>query len=723
MIQLIINPETHPRAIFFSQACVTIGSDSQASDLNIPEEELKPTHIKIYEEKGQFFIMNMANDPFASLNRRPFGKKKLASKDILQIGKTKIQIDLTPTISEDSDDQEAFALPVLETTEETSPHNAVRNPDQEDDEDSYDNELENNDDASDAKNPSRFGLSRKLVYFLICFMVLLLVGSGIAYRTMKNQGDRDRLIAAEGIADVAMAIAYAQVNHIKPQKQNWIDPEFLKNNLTSILSSEYPSLSYIDNQGQFCNCPYLLRIYTNSDLSQFLVMAQPNPSLLQWLVSSATIVVDSQHMELRSLYDLKSLNRLLVNANTIDRANASEIFHTVEEGELISLSSLGTAKGFTPPKALALVRPGSENRIYNAPRYYHFGEPLLTKAVELFKVMNNNNHHELVRLQQQISELSRFANLVLYSSQGIQKAIQAQKALNALSPKHAFLLAYLNFKSNGIIVNSHLLFDFEHLTTEASSTNASTAHDTQKTAMIEEVITHSHNSHSEHSPYQTLALQLNLLVSERKKELQSISNQIITTLREHEEGKLNNFNHQLQLQITQYELVDARSYQKIIEQLKELYEEHAEIPFEELTHQIKIAGLEHIAEESLRELAEASVEAIQINPIDVLQHIDNIANIQSFIQLEHTVSEIAGLLTLSHLPSADMIIHYQNEMRSKALKQLRILLLSPQSSMKAADLNEENRIALANTLKLIWVNDPDEYHYYLNEFDLLKDTL
>lgn len=176
----------------------------------------------------------------------------------------------------------------------------------------------------------------KLIGTLI-FTVLLIIAIilGTIYLTLSGRSTQEELQAAEDVADVTMALAYAQIHHINPHKQNWSDPDFLRNNLTAVLTPNYPSPASIDAHGQFSNCPYILRIYTSNDLSQFLVIAQPAPNILNWLIPKSSIIVDSKSMELRKINDLKALNRLLVNTNTLDGTNAVEVSNLAKQGELI----------------------------------------------------------------------------------------------------------------------------------------------------------------------------------------------------------------------------------------------------------------------------------------------------------------------------------------------------------------------------------------------------
>lgn len=307
---------------------------------------------------------------------------------------------------------------------------------------------------------NRVILSWKSVTTLFGGILLFICAAfAIFYISLIERSEKEEIKVAAAVADVVMALNFAQINRALPQNQNWSDPDFLKHNLTAVLATGYTPLANVDTHGQFMGTSYILRIYTSSDLSHFLVIAQPNANLLQWLSAKNVILVDSQHMELRKINDLRALNRLLVDP-TLDSSNSQEISTLVSQGELIPLEMLSELQkdtGFSSPKALAFLRPGAENYIYNALRYYHFGEFLAKKAVDFYE--NQENEHDVGLLMQEIDILMKLKNIVLYTTGGLQSAVAAQKALATFVPQHKFLFGYLQLTQRGQALGSHLLID------------------------------------------------------------------------------------------------------------------------------------------------------------------------------------------------------------------------------------------------------------------------
>lgn len=696
MIKLTVRSTSESKITQFDQPIVIIGSNE--ADLPLPEKDLQKQHITIIEEEHRFIVINSANDPFATLNTLPFGKRVLTNQDVIQIGETKVVFEgehlppvdiealfqelkeitaltngiqaareadaeitsdnlrpskMLPTqafqeevvIPQDLEFAQENALNSLnETSQENvsnapseiplegatnaamalssdpvSPEMAIEDPFKETDslgditkdlnEDPENRTNEKEVHESEALNLAPQSNWRLYLALFIAFSTLMSLVSTVLYFKVVHESDGERIKAAEAVADVGMALAYAQVHHIKPQKQNWSDPDFLKNNLASVLSSEYPAFSHIDKQGQLANCAYILRIYTSSDLSHFIVIAQPEPTLLQWLIPKASIIMDSDAMEMRHINDLKALNRLLVNPNAFDGANAVEISTLVEQGELIPLASLAKTQenqGFIPPKLLALSHPGAENLVYNAPRYYHFGESVINRAVHSFDTDNDEHEHEAARLREEIEALSKYLDIVLYSSQGIQKAIQAQKALAAFAPQSKFITGYLNFNTEGVMTGSHLVYNDNQMTVYGPPSRIGLSDTEVAFLSNEEDFAANDRSTSSEFRYQdkheahtvqtdlnhSLLLRLTSLANDRRQSLTTVSERINALLNSNDNRSLDGFSALLSNLVSQYEKIDVRYQNKIMKELIALYEEYPELSLLQFIAYLKMAGLE-----------------------------------------------------------------------------------------------------------------------------------
>ena len=286
-------------------------------------------------------------------------------------------------------------------------------------------------------------------------LLVVLVAIGV-FTAINEQSDQQEYLAAQNLSDIAMALTYAQIHQLKPQSHNWTDPDFILTNLERVLDGHFSSSAVIDAQGYLKDNPYLVRIYTNHDASQFLLMAQPAFSLWHWFSRQHSILLDSTTMQLRRTSDLRALNRLMANPNALTGANALDVSRLVAETDLISLKTLAREthqREFTPPRELKIIRPGAENLIHNAPRYYRFGGMLLESLAK----MNPGSSSELKGIIEQLQRFRRLSSLVLYSDRE-QIANRSLENLKEYFPHESVMVGYLTFqRDSGAYIASQLL--------------------------------------------------------------------------------------------------------------------------------------------------------------------------------------------------------------------------------------------------------------------------
>lgn len=576
----------------------------------------------------------------------------------------------------------------------------------------------------------------------VMLLVLIFLG-GLVYLNVSARNKLEEYKGAGGVADIAMALTYAQMHHIKPPNQNWSDPEFLKSNLLAVLAEEYAPAFSFDNHGQFANNNYFIRIYTSNDLSQFIVLAQPTPSLKQWLIPKATIIVDSNQMELRKINDLKALNRLFLNPTSLEGSNASEASALIKNGELISLPLLALQSqknGFHPPKALGMIREGAENRIYNAPRYYQFGEVFMNNAITLAE--NPSDSHEVELLQMEMKALAKHTNIVLYSPWGMQWAIDAQKALNIFVPTNPFLVAYLKFDTRGLVTSGHLLMDqgpgelamapkvIAHLPLPEKSKEGKGGEN------------HVENNHPLYlqltsiktlleKPLPSLEKEItSLLENSNRKEIVDLLKKMQTVLQKGikrysdqpemlaKQQHTYQFIAQLETLLRSFDQEIERRNHEAVQQLKNLYEEYSAMPLARFIDYLKAAGLEHFVEETLHLYEAKQTNDVELPTAEIEEATRKIQAATTLAELKDQVNEIANLLKLAKVPDPKKLIAYQSETRQRVVEKLNDFLLSATKSLPSAEFKEQNKAVLAHILKTAWVVDPDEFEFYIHEFEL-----
>lgn len=560
-----------------------------------------------------------------------------------------------------------------------------------------------------------WGFMLSLGAIILAFITLLI---GTVYLKISSESDKDEIKAIETVADAAMALAHAQITHLKPQKSNWSHPDFLKASLTSILPPQARPLIDVDAQGKFHNCPYLLRIYTSSDLKNFLVIAQPAPSTWQWLLPRAAIVIDSTAMEIRKTTDLKNLNRLLVNINTLDELNPMEISQAVKEGKLIPLASLKTSKRareFAPPKALTLSHAGAENLIYNAPRYHLLGESLLVKAVHLIE--HTATTEEVSQFQQEVENIKKLPDLILYSTKGIEGALAAEKALNTFAPKSRFLIGYLKINAQGNVIANNLLINEEisPKSSEEIENPSAPEQETPSSQPLETPAPADKNDITQDLQSHPLYLQLVQLGNARKNVLKPVQDKMMELLKREHAEFVPDFPMHLQAVLNEYQTISQEHQPTLAEEFFNLYHQYQSIPLKELMTYVQKAGLEPLLDEILKVMTTEThlTEELFTTFLEKIKHSSN------FTELYQHINEIAPQLSLEKFPFPQKLIAYQQTFRSEAIATIEKFLLSGEHKLNPAKLQAPAKETFTKILDLVWITASTEREFYLNEFALL----
>lgn len=552
-----------------------------------------------------------------------------------------------------------------------------------------------------------------LLFIFSLFAVSGAVGS-IIYFTLSDKTEAQETKAAEGVADVAMALAYAQLNHLKPHNQNWSDVDFLKSNLQAILPDTTSYATHIDAQRQFKCCPYSLRIYTNSDLSHFVLIAQPAPSLLNWLIPQSLIIVDSHLMELRILKDVRSLNRLLANPDPLEGASSKEITSLIKQGGLIRLATLATDSGqtdFAPPKNLAWIKPGAENLIYNAPRYFRLGLSILQKAIALST--SKGSSQEVADLKQDVENFSSLNYFTLYSEQGKKSAMLARQGLMLFAPSNKLLFGYLLFNAQGKIHQVYLLKDEEELKDSslvsvpkendlvAFQTNIETAKEETSKKNLE--ISAVDTNHPIYIQLQSLAFMRENELKPLAIALNNMINQELLMPRAQFQIEFQNLSHT-------YLMANTKHKQAIKDTLDTLYQQYEDIPVDQFVSFIKALNLEQLIQQEDHSLSLID-ENCQQNMELLFTYIENSKSLPELDNLIHIAST---WLNFDYIKDPNELVKYQNLLRNQLLEQLERYLLSQKKHFL---IKADDREVLQHILNQERLIKPEEKEFFLEEFD------
>lgn len=753
---------SHPVERTYHSSRVVLGAGSMdLRELPLDVSSLQAEHLVLFEQEGEFWAFNRANDPFVTVNERPFGRKVLRNGDRLEIAGITVLFDAEVTappqkklteledilarkmhekageyaslaggarkfVAKQGGDAEVIALleqvEALEPREEyridaqapsieeeapevvESPANAPEQPAQP----FFKIEAAGPIDASvdlAAVSPfiapsedSRQGISWKLLLVGSAAFLLILVLSVLGiYAVFAEQSDKQDYMAAQDVADVAMALTYAQVHQVKPQNQNWADPDFIRANLQRILDGRFSTATDFDPQGYLKNSSYLLRIYTSHDFAQFLLVAQPAPSLWHWFTRRQSVLLDSTTMQLRRTSDIRGINRLMSNPNALGGASALEVSKLVYSGEPMSLKTLSWETGltdFAPPRELKKLRPGAENLVHNAPRYYRFTEPLVMDLASDVPRATEEERATLGLMQ----SFSRLSNLVLYSSTGVETAKKAYLALQKDYPTENFLVGYLNFDpTNHELISGHLV-------DETTVVPISEGGQRQQANVVEHPV--------------RLAIQA--LAAQRKEVLQPLNEQMIKLLESHHERPTDQFYAQMTQLLSRYQTIDEPHRRETRLRLADLYRKYVVMeqqvqPLEFAEH-TRATGLdEYLSDFAALEPAPADVQALSQSDFEPI--LKKIQDSRTLAALDTAVASGRQWVLWQGSLDAEKTTSYLNKLRSQTISRLEQFLFSPSSPLDELAFRRRNRALLVHVFNQADISDSSQRDFYLKEFD------
>lgn len=554
---------------------------------------------------------------------------------------------------------------------------------------------------------------RSWLFLLVIAIFAGLSGGVLEYENISKKTHEEEMQAAQGISDLAMALIHAQIFHQKPQNQNWSDPDFLKTNLATVLPNQQSAAKMHDIQEYFSKNFYSLRIYTSADLSRFLLIAQPAPSLSQWLIPKAAILVDSQSMEIRKIKDLRNLNRLLAVADSLEKDHANEILSFIKHEELIPLAYLAKALNspdFLPPQPLLEEQTGSSNLIYNAPRYHRFGEKLVEAALKL--QANLGNSQDILILKKEVQALAKLPNLIIYDPKGKLSAEKTLQGILAFSDNAARpLIGWLSFNDLGVLVGGVLIENQDTLLKEGSQI---AFEEQEKDDEIEEAELPSLQSNDPALFNDPLYTHLSHLKASFQEALSPIAQELSDLLQAELHSPSMDFQHQfsdLSAKLLQVESEQTKIIKNALSQLSTEYNFLSVTQFMTIVKSTELVGLIEQRPDPTDEMAYGD----ELNTL--LSQLDRCSDL---VELESLISKSEYLLLTEHV-SFEKLTSLQNSIRKKAFPVIEKLLFSPNHSLKKEEITPAMEEKLMQILNYSWLIEPDERSFLLAEYSLLTN--
>lgn len=719
MIELTIRLGTKQICKSFVQDSIFLAKNSKdLEDLSLNFDSLLPSHIHIFKQQDQFFAQNLANDPFATINGSPFGKKQLKNGDCLLVGELEVTFTLKPEEQEESRQNEieeeglAALIQEVERLAEEKQTLLGAEPDQ------FIKEFKIKKKSSSRKVQSEvikqhFAPSQKtegiswpfMLAIASSILAIILAICAVAYLIFAEKNDQQEYRAARTLADVAVALTYAQQQQLKPANQNWADPDFMNHALSKVLPAQSFHPLPIDKHGCLTDCPYLLRVYTNTDSSRFLLVAQPEPSLWQWLLARETLLVDSHTMELHYLTDLRALNRLLAVSTPLEGASALEISHLIDRSPLISLHVLAAETerpDLMPPKELKRVLPGADFRIYNLPRYYQLSNGFVQSIAD--------NRQEQKELHKEITRLIELPQLIFYTTLTPVESVKVRSILQRWFPNLPIVMTQIELEpqSNSVLSSYVLEKEWQPSKVEAKTKESSL------TALIEEI----------DRPSITFAELTDKLVTRRE---------VLLSYKAKIDGLIDYFIHSpsddfiseaisLLYEIDDIELAEQLTIKQSIVSVYQKYvlRDHT-ITHADFLSQIEQLQLSPYLPTELieKEEREGLMEAKKKSSFSEI--IDNIESAVDLKSIENAVTVANSYIIKNASLDTDQLQKLRNRLQLQSLYRLEELILAPSNLLTEEQYTEESRNCIINILLSTGVTDEAIYDYYQREFDLLLE--
>lgn len=743
------------------------------------ELDLENEHLIIKSEEGMLTVINQAADPFVTLNDLPFGRKKLRQDDKLFIEDVEIEVSLVEKDSppaREKPSQPAQSEPVKAAAKAAEPARPILSEDLDDLLQQVNNlgnkklepkpvkktEVKKTEQkevevkrepappplpASEEKEPEEQEELAESPYFptgrwrswLISgmFAFLILVGAfGTFYLTYSERNDAEEFLAAQELADVAMAFSYAQIHDTVPPNQNWANRDFIHDNLEKVLGRE-TDLPEINPQGRFKDLPYQLRVYTGPN--RYLVMAQPVPSFWQWSIPKETIVIDSSLMDIRKITDVKQLNRLLAVPTPLEGENGEQVSVFIAQASVIPLKQLAKVvdkRNFRPTREIIEVNPSSVQYLYNAPRYFRLTQLMLDTAKDIASATGAKEQDAIKQLMTEKQKLSRLKGLVYYSTLPEADSKKVLTTLKEVFPQETLIMSQLAFDQTGEELLNSYLVESDTPAEQVEEVCAEGVCEAPEPVIEEEIELTPDGDEEEleeeevemsFTPTGNLSQQLRNLSTERRENLRPIGDEMIYLIQQHIQSPISDFNERAAALLKQFETIDLSEQSYLQFALLDFYQQYV-IDEQILSHDefqslARTAGIASFVppQESEREqwVEQEPIEAIE-QTID--QQLYQVKTAESLNALDRAVEAALALNKKLHDVGPEEQTRRSKQIRMEAIRNLEQLLFGSDTLLTSKEFSQDKRPVLVTILNRLELDDSQRI-YYLSEFDYVVQAL
>lgn len=579
--------------------------------------------------------------------------------------------------------------------------------------------------------PSSHRRRRRQILLMATAALLLIVSSAmISVFILRGQNTQKELVAARGVCDISVALIHARANGSIPYNNDPMDPDFLEENLISVLTPQYRLLSHVHTENAtLSEDSYKLHILARTDLSKFIVIALPLPGPRQTLAPLPSIILYSDEMTVTRSFHTKHWQTFIDSTHSLGEVPTENLKALMRGSENIRLSTLDDQKktlGFTLPSELGHLLEEATTKVYNAPRYFSLTEPL----VELIPsaVQGTLTTREKTAFRQAFQHLTTLPFLIMYSSkEGVERAKHALDT-GILSRNPVLGMVHVDPHSE-LITSTEIFLDED---SDAIGHYIEAQHELQQalpsltTLNVEDnsdvireltVIDHNH----------PLLITLSDEANHRQEALTNVAKRIDLLLEEHNRRQVPDLSEKLKRLSGEYVRLSEEYEHKIATVLRRYYLEHVGegkvYTLNTFLAAVKAADLESLLPESIQTEAIPPSSGVPLNEESkqFQSLIEALRESNDLTQLHELVEEGAALIDSKRLTMADQAISQHATLRVEVLKKISDFLLAPKDIDTPQTFHEQNRSLLNNIFDLADISDLEEREYYLNEFDLLME--
>ena len=380
-----------------------------------------------------------------------------------------------------------------------------------------------------------------------CIILLIFIVSAFTYHNhLTNKHQQTELNAARALADTTMSLLYKKL--LTPSDTTpTITPDSLQESYNQIIPLHYRT---INSKKLLSPENYTIQLYNDSKLQNFLLIAQPKNNLANTLVPQSTFIISNQNLTVRVTNTPQSWQSLLSENSDFEKISQTKIQTLLLDTVLVNLSSLEPLKknlGFTPPSQIEIINPEATNYIYNAPRYYSFGTPLLNKSEELFKQKKFLTPVEKAELIYQLKTISdrydTYDTLILYSDEGMTQALENYYTMTTTLPNSHYLFGTIFFNNTSGWIDHSSLLNKKELILFAQQNTLPSPHKIESKEKIELT---SNLEQLSNSPYTTsnqkdIQEKISNLIKKKQNDLSEVLNEINLLIQTNNKNPIPNF--------------------------------------------------------------------------------------------------------------------------------------------------------------------------------------